>query len=792
MKFLLLLLIPATVLAAPDPIAAARSALDDGLPQVAISRLDTSFPRIRKGRDDATATVLLARALCEAGRPSEAEKLLRALGTPQKTETKFWLAQALAGLGKFTEAQSLYEAVADASDPVLSNLATIGVANMQSELGQPESAAATLARAKQWPPGTGRAEALLALATLSLDLGQPESAKSALDAAGDFPHHLRPVADYVTARWLAATGEPVAAANRFAALKPVSNAMAVSAVVGHAAALEQSGALADAENLLEEFLEKHPTIPELDAVFTSLDLVYSKNPAPASSELRRWSDDPLASPRRTLALFYRARLERRLGQPEAALQLLKTFVSTAPDHTLANRAAVELASASIEAGRPADAIAVLPPLGKTPDADFVRGLALQALGKSSDASSAFASAATNEALAETALFNAALCELQIPRKTRNSLSELKRRFPASSKLDRFELLAGFDAAAKNDPTAAKRLSALASLPDSPVAAPAALALAEWSFSRGDRASAALALRSVSADLDPARQATLSIFLADSGDAASTDSAIDAANKFLKAFPGSATEPDVHLKLGELLFRRGDFGAARMQFETLARSAAGTRFEEPALFLAAQSASRLLDANGASESMLLYEEVAGMNGPFAARARLEQAVLQNALGRPAEAIAILDKIIADQPDAETRAATLMEKGKTQFLQGSKNPATFSDAISTWKLIASDPALSANWKNQALARTAAAHEKLGNSDAAIAAFYETTRPGDQADGEYFWFYKAGFDAARLLETQTRWQEAVRIYEILAATDGPRVDEARQRINKIQLENFLWDDQ
>ena len=58
-------------------------------------------------------------------------------------------------------------------------------------------------------------------------------------------------------------------------------------------------------------------------------------------------------------------------------------------------------------------------------------------------------------------------------------------------------------------------------------------------------------------------------------------------------------------------------------------------------------------------------------------------------------------------------------------------------------------------------------------------------------FFWFYKAGFAAARLLESSKRWDQAIKVYEMIAAAGGPRSEEATSRINKIRLENFLWDE-
>jgi tetratricopeptide (TPR) repeat protein len=241
-----------------------------------------------------------------------------------------------------------------------------------------------------------------------------------------------------------------------------------------------------------------------------------------------------------------------------------------------------------------------------------------------------------------------------------------------------------------------------------------------------------------------------------------------------------------MKLGELYFRKGDFAGARIQLESLAGKFPGSAQEMPALFLAAQSASRLQTPASANEAMMLYEQVAAANGALSLRARLEQAILQAALGRRSEAIVIFDSILAANPDPETRAAALMEKAKA--LLANADGASTASALKVLEGLARDTTLSPSWKNQALVRIGAAHETLGDTDAAVSSYYDVLKESGSA--EFFWFYKAGFAAARLLESAKRWDQAIRVYEMISAANGPRSKEAASRINKIRLENFLWE--
>ena len=64
------------------------------------------------------------------------------------------------------------------------------------------------------------------------------------------------------------------------------------------------------------------------------------------------------------------------------------------------------------------------------------------------------------------------------------------------------------------------------------------------------------------------------------------------------------------------------------------------------------------------------------------------------------------------------------------------------------------------------------------------------GTDKPTEYFWFYKAGFDACRLSESREQWKTAIAIYQKMAAMEGPRAEEAKERMTQLRMEHFIWD--
>ena len=794
-RLLLFSLFPIPFLHSAENLDSARTALDDGFPQVAVTKLEQGFPEISKGGADPEATVLLARALLECGRPDAAEALLsrgkKRLGSPGE----FWLAQTLASLGRSREALASYRVCA--SDPLfpMTREAVVGQARMLRNLGQADDAAPLLEAAFSWPDSPGRRLALFELAEIEIGRKHPDAARTALDAVpGDAPAEKSRI-DFLTAKCLALLGDAAGAIRKFSAIVPLDGKMATEALSGRAEAMFRAGQLSATETLLEEFIAARPNVPGLENLFALLDRVYSAESPATSSGLKRWAEDNADSLRRKLARYYLARQEARENRPERAMkaleQTVKNYRVANPVLPLARR---ELATIRLREGRQDEALSLLPPVGESPSADYLRGLALAAKGKPSEAAGAFLSASSDVSLAESALFNAALCELLSGDNSKKAFVTLREKFPNSPKIAAFRLQEACQLARAHDPHAVGYLEKLENAENSAVAGRAALALAGWKYRNDDVPGARLALQRASTrgDADPALEAALAVFLEDSGRPEEDAAPIAAARKFLAEYAGSPPEPEVRMKLGELLYRKGDYASARVELESLARKFSGSPWEAPALFLAAQSTARLLTATTASEAMVLFEEVAAMNSPLALRARFEQALLHNAQGRSKEAIVILDRILDSKPDAENKAAAQIEKGKTLYALGISDPASYRAAIEVWKQLAEDPAAIAAARNQALTRMGAAFEKLGDKDSAVACYYDTLKAEKGKDPEFFWFYKAGFGAARILESSQKWNEAVKIYEMMGTTNGPRSEEVRARINKIRLENFLWDGQ
>ena len=692
-----LLLISAISHAAP--LDEAREALDNGFPQIAMVKIEQQFPSIGSQQAGAEANLLYARALIEAGQSEAAATLIETAAIPTGPARDFWLAQALAGNGDWLKASQAYAKAARASDFEFQKEAVIGQARMLKSLSKPKEAAATLAPAADWSASPIKSSALLDLAEIQLAQKNATAARTVLEGipAESPAHQARK--NILLAQAAAQEENDELVLSLLTSLVPVNADMAVSAVTLQASALQRLSKNADAETLLEEFIAAHPSMPGLKEVFASLDEIYSGATSPSSSELKRWSSDPDSTLRQKLATYYLARFDARQKSPETALPLLERLASDPSTNPLAEETLLELAALRIRLNRNDEALALLPPTGSSPHTDFLRGLALSRRGDHASASAAFTSAAQNSELTESALFNAALCQLFSGITPNNALLQLEKNFPASPRLPAFRMQEAFHLARQGHPDALSKLEALASSSVPGIASRARLALAEWKYQQLDYPGADAELRRISTQAEPSREAALKVFLTDDGNPANTEKAIAAARTFLGAYQNTDPEASVRMKLGELLYRQGDFATARVELETLARKFPDSDYDEPALFLAAQSVSRIPSSTAPDEAILLFEEVAVGNGALAAQARLEQASLIAAQGKPLEANLVLDKILSSQPSPDTRATALIEKGKNLYSLGVDDPANYRAAVDVWKQVAAEHSGNPAWGNEA---------------------------------------------------------------------------------------------
>jgi tetratricopeptide (TPR) repeat protein len=789
----------------PQPADLARQAASEHLPQVSAALLRTEIQLEQNPSKRAFLTRRLVALLVQGGRNEEALAVCASSAGSGDPVMDYWKARALAGTGDHAAARPILQGLLDSGVPlpgVTREMLLLATARSLRGSGDPASAAALL---EGIPADSALAEdAFLEKGADLLAAGKTDECIALMRSVSLTGKESRAAASYLEALATWRAGNPAEAARLFSDIPPVTPWIASASAIGAAECLLSSSKNAKATALLEKHLDGIDDAPLIAEEFRIYDrIVDTSKSGSRILPYAKWAQNKNRPVRAKFAAFFDAR-RRHLEDPRGGASQLKSFVAAWPDDPLSDEARLLLALSALRQGNPGEAAkfaedrpAAAPALRAK--AAYVRGLAAAASGNRDQATAEFRAAGEfDPRLSKEALYNRALVaaasgsgSLDVSREARE-IAELGSGLPSEEM--RFQI--ALDLARRGDPAGEKMVGEVAdSVSDSGVKSRARLAAAELAMKSGKGEAAtkdfAKALHENAGE--PEREEYLAVFLKDTGRKGDSASVTEAARKFLDAHPDSRFVPEVRLKLAESLLAAGDVQGARVQFERLASSQAGSEFGRRALFLAAQSAARSMDPASIDDSLVLLERVAG-SGPqdsLTWQARLQEGAIKNAQNLPKDALAIYEKILSTQgPDAEIRAAALIAKGDTLHRLAAAEPARDREAAESWGTLSSDPTIPLRWRNEALCKRGMVLEKIGDGDAALASYYEAFKNPRDKESEQIWHDTSAFEAARLLEGRKQWNDAAALYLQLAAENGPRAEEAKARLSKLKLENFLWE--
>ncbi len=775
----------------------ASRAIDEKVPEVAIEKLQTMLSQNPSPDERARATRKLARALLDANRAEDALKLLE---NPASDEERMLKAETFAALGCWSDAAAIFRELSATENPFVKS-ATLGLAESLRMLGKHSEAAHLLEIFDQKNPST---VVKLRLAELFLDANLQKRANAELSSVQPANAFETKWKKCLAARALLAQDQPAPALISLEEIlrdpRDMTERLFASATIALTNARIILNGLQSADDVIEDFIWHHPQSAYLEEMFARLDDIYAGEENPSESELQKWSGQ---QPRRRAALaqFYLAKAQLRDERNEKAYRTFTAFLRENPTHPFAAKAYEIEGNALLAENKFAAAVSAFEgAMRATSDADTMARLEISA-GSAEFKRREFLLAANwfDDAAQcslkfwQEASHNSALAWLNLGNyaKFLDEYKAISARFPESDFRRDLLLEEGLLQARSHDVRAMQTLQLfIRDFPDHSRAPEARIALAELAFLSSDIDSASVLLKAANENgaQNSERGDYLAIFVADAQTPRDDAQVIALCENFLRAHAGSALQPDVRMKLGQVYFRREDFANAQTQFETLATESNGTPFAETALFLAGQSAMRSMNSSGIDRALELFEQVAKLNGPLKLYARQEQAIAKMRLGKEAEAIILYDTILHATPENALRFSALC--GKADALVAPGNADACSKAVAIYDELATDPDVTRTWRNQALFKKAKCLEKSGDAAKALTTFYDVLQPQVSGEPEFFWYYKAGFDAARLLEAQEKWESAIGIYDKLAKAQGPRSEEAGTRENQLRLEHFIWE--
>lgn len=784
-------------------IAEAARPMDEGVPEVAVFRLQKLASGLR-GPDALMAKEKLAEALVAAAQPAEALRVLADGGGPNSSMARFLRAQALTQLRRYGEALPLYESVARDQGAGQRTAAAFGVAEALRELGRKSEAISAYAAVEN--DARYGVPARLREAELFIDKGDVGKATQALQAT-----EAKTVADKREKRLLHARVE-LQSGRASQAIALLDSLLRKSPGAAHETIVAALFAMADAhlqmhtpesgDDYLEDFIDRHPNDPALDQLFAKLDQVYRAERKPPRNALEKWARDS-AQPRRGFGRWYLAQNEWRAGRHEDAFRQYE-WLRNNPSPGMAP-ALLQYARLEIDAGRFANALGILaaaektqPNTGARAEIDFEYGRALYGTKKFAEAAARFSKINAGE-IGNSALLNASLAWLEAGDTARaqagvRELTTTRGDAEAAADLALEQALTAAQRGDKKAPALFQEF--VERYPSHARVSEAELALAELAFHSAppqlDAAAKHLAAAKAAHPTETTMEniAYLEVWLADAR-GADSDAVITAANEFLRNHPQSPLAPEMRMKLAESHFRRQDFANSQTQFETLAQENPKSPLCEKALFLAAQSAAAGMGGHSLERALELLTQVVKMNGELRWAARNEQAAIERRLGKPEDAQVLYDEVLKGDAGAMEKREALCGKADIFFELASVDNTSLARAETLYDQLANETAGEPHWLHQALFKKGLCLEKQSDRDGALATFYRVLEfdPTPGRPPEFFWYYKAGFNAGRLLEEDERWESAAAIYEKLAAANGPRSEEARARLSQLRLQHFLW---
>ena len=794
-----------------QPLQNAVAPLAEGVPEVAIERLRMFLAQNPPAPEQLIARRKLAEALVRAERLSEALELFADPAMTADAEATFWHAQALAGLDRWAPALALYAQVAADKKSALRAEATFGQSEALRALGRKSEAMRVLQSLESVPQWSTRAK--LGEAQLLLERGDLAAADRLLRETKPHLATERSERRFLLGRLNLAQGRSEKAIETLSVIlknpEGVSHRLLVATLFALADAHVQAKTPEVGDDALEEFIDHHPDDSALSAIFARLDEIYRMERKPSTNELERWLRDP-AQPRQALALWYFARSRLRAGDEEKAIELLTQLRDSPVRLPSLGEADLELARLHLAKGRWPEAIAAAE-AGRAQNSapvflqqvDWLIAEANYRSGQLEKAASIYEQLAQHApTLSGEALFNAALCWLRLDRSEEFAADYRKVSNGPATQAVQGELLLeeGAVQAAQGKSEAGKTFRKfIHDFPQSPRVSEAWVALAELAFHAPTPD-----LETARRDLAQARQGNptpaareradyLEIWIEDATPSSDEGGVIAAATTFLQKYPDSHFSAEVRMKLAEAYFRRQDFANAQTQFELLAQKKPEVRLAEKALFFAARSAMSSMGAGSLDHALALLDQVVKLNGEMKWAARNEEAAIERRLGKNREAQALYDEVLKNDAKPPERREALCGKGDIFYEMGASDAENYRRAIEFYEQLADEPGVPALWRNQAEFKKGKALEKLNDKPAALTTYYGVIEEGMRSDRqrEFFWFYKAGFNAAHLLEETNDWKSAVAVYRKLAAVGGTRSAEAKARLTQLRLEHFLWDE-
>ncbi len=275
-----------------------------------------------------------------------------------------------------------------------------------------------------------------------------------------------------------------------------------------------------------------------------------------------------------------------------------------------------------------------------------------------------------------------------------------------------------------------------------------------------------------------------------------EDAIRDAWQFLEDYPNLPMAADVHFWLGDHYANQGEPSQGEKYFRELYTNQPNSELAPRALYEAARLRVQQENPDGALELLEeLRREFPEAEDDILARVEILHGDILADTGELEEALEHYRAAHSLRPETELGLSALGRAGDMLMALGGADEENdyIEQALEHFSTIASTEKIPPAMREKAVYRKAKAYERLGKMESALAEYqdivygYDIDLENGQAR-DWFYFLRAGVDAARLLTLQDKHRQSARILERLAESGIPIPEEFAAKAQEIRESHNL----